>query len=560
MSHIPQLTPSQIASIPSLAEQKVYKALQEQLPKDWLVVHSLEFVMKTSKHNSHGDREADFVIFAPEYGVLVVEVKGGGIRYNKQIDQWYSIDRYEEYHEIKNPLRQAKDAKYEIRGHLKHRMGDKNLLLAHGALFPDIDTVYPLASPDIPTDILGGCDTLLDLKSWIESVFEYWAGESPIYDPLEKSGLDIVEDIYGKNVSIEPSLKIAIEDEIQKQILLTNQQKHILRQLKRRKEAVIEGGAGTGKTVLALDHARNLASQGLRVLLLCYNESLGLLLKQKSHDIESLEAMNFHMFCENRLKDVKEQTGRDLLAESKMVYPDENVFNIAMPDALANSFDVSPICYDAIIIDEGQDFKAEYWLAIEMLKEQQEDTKLYIFQDTNQAIYGKPADLPIDDIPLTLVHNCRNTKHIHNLAYQYYEGEVVESPEVDGTPVEYIIEKSVEKQAIEIDKKVHNLIHKEGIAPKDIAVIIMGKYDKVSPLLKSSKHKEQWSFKTFLPHDKVLVETARRFKGLESKIILLWIPYEETLDDTLLYVSISRARFRLWVVADKKLVSMGNPT
>jgi len=553
MSHIPKLTPSQIASIPSYAEQKVYKALQEQLPKGWLVVHSLEFVMKTSKHNSHGDREADFVIFAPEYGVLVVEVKGGGIEYDKSHDQWYSLDRHTCRHEIKNPLRQAKDAKYEIRGHLKHRMNNKNLLLAHAALFPDISSVSPLVGPDIPIDILGGCDNLTDLKGWIESIFKYWAGENPIYDPLENIGLQIAEEIYGKHVSIAPSLRVAIEEEVQKQILLTNQQKNILRQLKRRKEAIIEGGAGTGKTVLALDHAQSLAKQGLHVLLLCYNERLGYLLKQKSSEIKTLDAMNFHEFCTNRIQKAKDLTKRDLLSESKMMYPDSNVYDIVMPDALVNSYDLAPISYDAIIIDEGQDFKAEYWLAIELLKEQKENTKLYIFQDTNQAIYGKPADLPIHDTPLSLIDNCRNTKYIHNLAYQYYGGEPVEAPEVEGVPIKYIIEKTVQKQAIEIDKKVHQLIHQDQINPKDIAVIIMGKYDKVSPLLQSSKHKEQWSFKTFGSEEKVLVETAKRFKGLESKIILLWVPYEETLNDMLLYVSISRARLRLWIVGDKKI-------
>ena len=76
---IPILTDTQISEIEPRSEQKVYKALEEQLPDSWLVVHSLEFVMKTSPYNSHGDREADFVIFTPEYGVLVIEVKAGVI-------------------------------------------------------------------------------------------------------------------------------------------------------------------------------------------------------------------------------------------------------------------------------------------------------------------------------------------------------------------------------------------------------------------------------------------------------------------------------------------------
>ena len=92
-----------------------------------------------------------------------------------------------------------------------------------------------------------------------------------------------------------------IETEIEQQIILTNQQKSILRQLRKRKEAIIEGGAGTGKTVLALDHAQTLAKQELKVLLLCYNEKLGNKLKEKSQGIENLYPMSGTNPLKNKL-------------------------------------------------------------------------------------------------------------------------------------------------------------------------------------------------------------------------------------------------------------------
>ena len=152
---IPILSEKQISEIPSRAEQKVYKSLEGQLSNDCLVIHSLEFIKQTSKYKGHGDREADFVIFSPRLGVLVVEVKGGGIEYDKSIRKWYSIDRNNKKYEIKNPAQQAKDAKYEIRSHLKQKMGHKNILFAHAVLFPDIDNATPLSSPDIPINIIG---------------------------------------------------------------------------------------------------------------------------------------------------------------------------------------------------------------------------------------------------------------------------------------------------------------------------------------------------------------------------------------------------------------------
>ena len=238
---IPRLTDSQISQIRSKAEQKVYKVLDTQLPENWLVIHSLEFVMTTSsQYNSHGDREADFVIFAPEYGVLVIEVKGGGISYNNQIAQWYSTDKNQIQHKIKNPLKQAKDVKYEIQRHLKKELPNKRLLIEYGALFPNIDNANTLVNPSAPIELMGTRENLNDLKSWIISVFNYWSGKEPIFDQLETMGLNVVKRIYGNEVSIQPSLALLIEDEIEKQIILTNRQKDILRQLKRRKEAIIE--------------------------------------------------------------------------------------------------------------------------------------------------------------------------------------------------------------------------------------------------------------------------------------------------------------------------------
>jgi len=555
---IPVLSDEQIKEIPSKAEQKVYKALVKQLPNDCLVVHSLEFIKQTSRFKSHGDREADFVIFSPRFGVLVVEVKGGGIEYDNSLNQWYSIDRNNNKHEIKNPVRQAKNAKYEIRRHLQQRLGNKKLLLAHAVMFPDIENVAPLVSPNMPVNIIGANRNLIDLKKWVAEIFDYWAGEQSVHDPLGENGIKVAEQIYGKQISIRPSLRSVIEKEVQKQIELTNQQKNILRQLKRRKEAVIEGGAGTGKTILALDQAQTFADQGLKVLFLCYNQNLGNALKIKSQHIDNLHSMSFHEFCSWRIRQVESNLERDLIDESRNIYPGNDLFDVLMPDALINSYELAPIQYDVIVIDEGQDFKPEYWLAIEMLRDQHKDTKLYIFQDSNQAIYTKSNDLPIDCEPLILFDNCRNTKYIHNSAYQYYKGTEVDAPDLEGEPVRFIEKASLELQAKEIDNKISRLINTENINPEDIVIIVLGQFHEAQSLLENTKNSHLWVFKKLYPASKVLVETVKRFKGLESKIIFLWIIDKEAINDKLLYVSISRARFRLWVVGTTPIVQISN--
>ena len=552
---IPLLSEDQINEIPSKAEQTVYRALRDQLSNDFLVVHSLEYIKETSKFKSHGDREADFVIFSPQHGVLVVEVKGGGIEYDKSINKWYSIDRNNNKYQIKNPVRQAKESKYEIKSHLN--LSKKNILLAHAVMFPDIENISSLVSHDMPINIIGSNRNLINLKKWVNDVFVYWAGEQPIYDALG-DGVKVAEKIYGKQVSIHPSLRNKIEMEIQKQILLTNQQKSILRQLRKRKEAVIEGGAGTGKTVLALDHAHTLSSQGLKVLFLCYNQKLGDLLKKQSSGIENLHSMSFHQFCSWRVNQVKRNTDRDLIEESRKSYFGENLFDVLMPDALINSYELAPIQYDVILIDEAQDFKPEYWFTIEMLRDQSDDIKLYIFHDSNQAIYTQKNDLPLDCEPLFLFDNCRNTKYIHNSAYQYYKGAYIEPPDLEGEPVQIIEKPSLELQAKEIDNTVLRLINKDKIKPEDIAIITIGSFELAHQLLQNTKNNHTWAFKEFAPTSKVLVETAKRFKGLESQFIFLWIIEEDAVTEELLSVSISRARCRLWIIGTAQIIRTTN--
>tara|TARA_R110002012_G_C11610508_1_gene608120 strand:+ start:228 stop:1409 length:1182 start_codon:yes stop_codon:yes gene_type:complete len=384
----------------------------------------------------------------------------------------------------------------------------------------------------------------------VESIFSFWAGNEPNHEVLGSVGINAAKSIFGKSASVNASLKSAIEKETKRQIELTKQQKVILRQLKRRKTALIEGGAGTGKTVLALDHAISLASSGRKVLFLCYNQNLANSIKKKVLGIQSLHAMSFHEFCSWRTRQVKKDTGRDLIGESKVGNPVANLYDVLMPDALINSYSISPVSYDSIVIDEGQDFKDEYWLAIELLLDSNPDTNFYVFQDCNQAIYAKCDFLPITSDPLYLFDNCRNTKEIHKFAYRYYKGLETEASDIDGSPVELVSHKTIEEQAREIGSLVNKLVQQEKIAPEEIVITIEGAFDKAKELLAKSSKNIKWSFKEADIPGSVLVETAKRFKGMESKLLIFWVLDDSYLTETLVYVATSRARLRLWIIGN----------
>src|SRR5690606_4965594 len=72
--------------------------------------------------------EADFILFHPNYGILVWEVKGGGISYRN--NQWYSQNNRGTY-PIKDPIKQTDGAISDIITRIK-RNAREGLLLPIG--------------------------------------------------------------------------------------------------------------------------------------------------------------------------------------------------------------------------------------------------------------------------------------------------------------------------------------------------------------------------------------------------------------------------------------------
>lgn len=77
-----------------------------------------------------------------------------------------------------------------------------------------------------------------------------------------------------------------IEDDIReiKFNRLLNEQKNVLNFLEEQKSVLINGAAGTGKTLIAVERAIRFANQGQKVLFLCYNKYLKEELKKKNEN------------------------------------------------------------------------------------------------------------------------------------------------------------------------------------------------------------------------------------------------------------------------------------
>lgn len=556
---IPELSERELDQLESAAEAKLYRSLRDQLPKEYLVLSQVGWILRREDDRAR-DGETDFLIVHPDHGYLCVEVKGGGVGFDGGTGHWYSIDRNNVKHEIKNPVEQVMRAKYSILTKLREgpqwgRHGPGRISCGHAVFFPDINDAVPIIRSDLPECLIGVADDLGNIDDWTRGALEYWSSNDDRAEPIGRRGMEIIRNTFAHSFEVSPLVSARIREQEEQRLRLTQDQLRVLDVLRSQRRVSISGGAGTGKSVLAVEKAKRLALDGFNTLLTCYNRQLADHLSDVCSDVENLDVMSFHQLCYLRVKMAGEQSDRDVLEEAKQTYPGMDLFDVQYPAALTYSLDIVPSQYDAIVCDEGQDFREEYWFPIEMLLADYETSPLYIFFDDNQNVYSRASTFPIKSEPFLLITNCRNTNQIHDAAYKYYEGEPVAPPGIAGEEVHIIEASSREAQATKIYSKIVDLIAKEQVAASDITVLVADGlrkkeyYDELHgrPLPQPNT----WIAEGARRDKAVLLDTVKRFKGLESAIIFLWglDGLDVERDQELLYVGLSRAKSVVYVVS-----------
>lgn len=534
------------------AEIKFYEACAA-LKGDYHVFHSVGWISRAE--GGARDGEVDFLICRPDHGFLVVEVKGGGIRADYRTGKWSSIDRCGREHDIKDPFRQSMKGKFNVLSKLKEhrdwgRLGLRKISAGHAAFFPDVDDGRALQGPNAPVEIIGDRSDLSNLDDWLEKAFSYWSTSdaNQQVSPLGASGVQLMQRVFARVVEARPLLSSQIVLEENERLRLTNRQIQTLDLLSRQRRVAISGGAGTGKTVLAVEKAKRLADEGFKTLLTCYNVPLAAHLEEVCKSHSNLEVFSFHKLCKRIVDRADRESGRDLIAEAKASFPGFSLWDHYFPIAMAYALDVVDERYEAIVVDEGQDFGEEYWLPIEMLLRDGNTSPLYIFYDENQDVYTRASTFPADASPITLSFNCRNTRAIHNAAYHYYSGSSIDPPELDGDEIEILAASDMRSQAKKILDFVSRLITVERIPSASIVVLIADRirrkeYENALQRL-SLPSGLCWKDVASIGKPGVTLETVARFKGLESEILVLWglddLPSGEKRET--LYVGLSRAK------------------
>lgn len=518
---IPGLKPEDFNN--SYGEMKVYEALRS-LSDQYIVFYSLSWV-GINENRTIG--EADFVVLHPDKGVLVIEVKSGEIEYKN--GEWIQRNTRSRIAKRIDPLGQARKSRFELRDRLFKSDCDFRLpMMCYCAWFPSVEMPGKrLLPPEAAEEIVLDKKSLDNPEKAIHSCFAYWEKKYRLVR-LNQGQFQKLVDTLCPYFHVVPTLKMRMEELYASYIRLTNQQIALLDFLEEQPTAVVHGLAGTGKTVLAVEKAKRLASGNESVLFLCYNRFLRDMLKG-NNAIPNVAFHNAHS-----------------LAFEIMGLSDAPIDEVLtkFEDYLEEVFDEDSWSYRNVIVDEGQDLDDRLLNRLYELVQKKRGC-FYVFYDRNQYIMKNrlPQWIENAECRLVLHKNCRNTAEVFKTSCSIMGLEKVSYNEIHGeVPTVKFYQTIPEIEAI-----VSNFMKRataEGLLPEDIVVLTAETLEKSWLDVKKEYGGQRLSFTK--EQGKVLFTTIRKFKGLEAEAILIIdVPMSSLMESEnrkLLYVGSSRAK------------------
>lgn len=551
----PERIPESIALDPAReAERTVYEALQDDLDAKYRV---FGWVPLLNVNSQARQGEVDFIVLDPQRGYLAVEVKGGAIGRDEQ-GQWTSTDRFGNVHPIRDPFDQARQGQYRVRDELRRKPGWGHVNFAGGymVVLPDVKSPgFPLG-PDADAAITVFGPELGRLGRRIDDLLRRLGGDG-LHSPAPgHEGEKRFLECFARSFALPMTAGARHRQDRRAMMELTEQQFAVLDALARNRRVLVEGPSGTGKTVLALEKARRLADSGRRTLLTCFNRPLADHLGRAAGSLADLAVASVHRLYFDWARragveapDPDDADRRNLPA---------GTFTERLPAAFMDALDRLPERFDALVVDEGQDFCAADRDALELALADSEAATVYVFQDPAQSLYPDRAGWPADGfVPVGLDRNLRNARGVHALLRRLSPAQESRPGGPEG-PEPLFVEIADDRGRIaELSRALHRLVREDGVPASEIAVLV-GSRREVGRIVTGGRI---GAFEvTDDPEDRegrVLVESVPRFKGLERDVILLtaleapaW-----TRADVLRYVGASRARMQLVVIETAEVLA-----
>jgi hypothetical protein len=593
-----QIIPDRIPKTSTAGEKLLFNTLKEYLPEEYVIYYEPEI----------NGKRPDFVIIGPTLGILVLEVKD----YKKETlvelnhEEWVIQYGNREITTVKNPLKQARENAFHIANFLNK---DKSLLRWEGELkgklkFPyGFGTVFTGLKQEhfIRDNLFHIIEPKFVLtREQIDPKEEGFSKEVLLHKihqmfiiPIQRKTFLSDEDIKTIRYHLFPEIRIKSDmnqpvaymdrwllslDNIK---VMDIHQENLAKSMGD-KHRLIRGVAGSGKTLVLASRVKMLLKKNpdWRILVLCFNISLANGIKQliKRKIVEPDDLIDWIERPDSQSIDhrVEVYNFHEWLYKTFKIRNDQEIstYEGEFPE------------YDAILIDEGQDFDPE-WLTLISKCLNPETQSLLLVEDRAQMIYKRKTSLRKDTgfdfrgRSRILTINYRNTKQIVQFAWDFYKyhtdngGKLSQKTEdlIEIIPPQHteregpspIVAKcrNIEEEMHFVARSIQKLHMQYGIAYSDILILYRIKKDNRTPYVDiirnvleesqlpycwiSENNEKKRNFSR--EEESIKISTIESAKGLDFRAVFVVnvenIPFalaEDTeREAALLYIAMTRA-------------------
>jgi hypothetical protein len=542
----------------SNAERHMFDVIRTQLGDDWIALHSLGF----AHHRTKPWAEIDFVLLGPQ-GVFCLEVKGG--RIIRQDGRWGFVDRNDVVSwKNEGPFEQVGTAAAALYSHLREALPwIRDSVVAHGVVFPDIE-FREMGADLLPQIVYDVHDTKRSFGVFMRRLTSYWYERLEPFRPkpietLSEAKRSALLDCLRGDFDFRPSLRARIGAAVDELLQLTKEQYRVLDGLVDNDRVVVRGGAGSGKTLLAVEEARRLSSTGQRILLCCYNRRLARHLQKAVADQPLVDVVHLH----GLMASVVNEAGlRHRLPPAE----EEDLFTVFYPEvAIEGLMTLDRLqAYDVLIVDEAQDLLRDTYIDVfdGLVRHGLSRGVWRFFLDPYQNIYhGIQSNclrriLELHPAQFRLSINCRNTAPVATAALLLSGIECNDTVKVAGPAVEQQWYRDEAHQRRLVTNTIRRLLS-EGVKPSEIVILSRRRLE--NSCLRDGipdlpcQLVDVDDIQNYSVEKTVRFSTIASYKGLETEAALL-IDINDLVDEDALasvYVGASRAKAYLAVFIDE---------
>lgn len=544
---------------PAYIERNDPKRTGEYLVYDWLSNSTIPGVAFYSQpqttHEIKTMSEVDFV-YISENGILCIEVKGGQV--HSEGSQWKSTDKKGADHNINHPFFQSHGCMKALRTYLGKVYGENSVeysfRMGYCVVFPEcicnstgMGVVRELQF-DARNEISG-------FSQFLQSAIQYNVDE--VYSKQQRREISLSEDdverltkLIEADFGAVPSMKLQIDTACNELLSLTDEQKELVDNMAENQRLLIQGAAGTGKSLMAIQKSNRSIASKKSLLYLCFNRNMATFARKQMLKGDSVYVATYNAM-------VAKYTG---VKTAEMSVDEATSLFLSKAENIGE--------YDVLVVDEAQDLLRESVVTVldKLIRGGIKNGEWAVFTDPNQNIFSDDNVYEIgvnrlkeqgNPSVFSLNTNCRNTAPIARKTAVMTVTPPAKHLKISGPNVETIFYANREEAVEKLDQCIRSLIT-GGTYAKDI--VVLSTHRLKNSLLSNNEEIAGMPINEVddirqLDSSSVNYLTAYSFKGLERKVVI-YIDIEGFLKKEqrrINYVAMSRASALLYMFVDEKL-------